>query len=239
VSVVLTAALTVSHVFPMLQRFRLLIAFLLASSSVLVQAQAAPSPPPSHPTSTPYAGDLSIFEYPERDARLQPQRILSLLGIRAGSSVADIGAGGGWLTVRAAQRVGSDGVVFAEDINPEAIKAIRDRAEREHLPQVRAVLGLPDDPKLPAHSVDAVVILKTYDEIAHPKLLLHNLTPALKPGAKLGIIDRNGNGANHGLDEAIVVRELNEAGFRQVARYDFTKADGEDYFLIFERSDGT
>ena len=223
----------------MLQRIWLLVAFLLASSSVLVQAQAAPSPPPSLPTSTPYKGDLSIFEYPERDARLQPQRILSLLGIRAGSSVADIGAGGGWLTVRAAQRVGSDGMVFAEDINPEAIKAIRDRAEREHLPQVRAVLGLPDDPKLPAHSVDAVVILKTYHEIAHPKLLLHNLTPALKPGAKLGIIDRNGNGANHGLDEANVVSELDEAGFRLVARYDFTKADGEDYFLIFERSDGS
>ncbi|QNI35021.1 methyltransferase domain-containing protein [Alloacidobacterium dinghuense] len=223
----------------MLQRFGFLIASLLGISSVFVQAQASPGPVPSHPTSTPYSGDLSIFEYPERDARLQPQRILSLLGVRAGSSVADIGAGGGWLAVRAAERVGSDGVVFAEDINPEAIKAIRYRSEREHLPQVRAVLGLPDDPKLPPHSIDAVVILKTYHEIAHPKLLLHNLIPALKPGAKLGIIDRNGNGANHGLDEAIVVRELKDAGFRQVARYDFTKADGEDYFLIFEQSDGT
>jgi predicted methyltransferase len=225
--------------FRTLQSSRFLIAFLLAVPTVLVQAQAAPDPAPSHPTSTPYKGDLSIFEYPERDARLQPERILSLLGVRPRSSVADIGAGGGWLTVRAAQRVGSDGVVFAEDINPEAITAIRDRVEREHLPQVRAILGLPDDPKLPPHSVDAVVILKTYHEIAHPKLLLHNLIPALKPGAKLGIIDRNGNGANHGLDEAIVVRELQDAGFRQVARYDFTKADGEDYFLIFEQSDGT
>ena len=221
----------------MLKRFPLLLVFLLAISCVLVQAQVPPNPSPSHPTSRPYSGDLSIFEYPERDAKLQPQRILSLLGVGAGSSVADIGAGGGWLTVRAAQRVGADGVVFAEDINPEAVKAIRDRAEREHLPQVRVVFGTPDDPKLPPHSVDAVVILKTYHEIAHPKLLLQNLTPALKPGAKLGIIDRNGNGANHGLDEAIVVRELNDAGFRQVARYDFTKADGEDYFLIFVQSD--
>ena len=221
----------------MVRHLPLFIAILLAASSAFAQSQAAPaSPVPSHPTSTPYSGDLSIFEYPERDARLQPKRILSLLGVHAGSSVADIGAGGGWLTVRAAQLVGSDGVVFAEDINPEAIKAIRERATREHLPQVRAVLGLPDDPKLPPHSLDAVVILKTYHEIAHPRLLLRNLTPALNPGAKLGIIDRNGSGANHGLDEAIVVRELNDAGFRQVARYDFTKADGEDYFLIFEQS---
>ncbi len=220
----------------MRQSSRFVIVFLLAVSSVLVRAQAAPSPVPSHPTSTPYKGDLSIFEYPERDARLQPQRILKLLGVGAGSTIADIGAGGGWLTVRAAREVGPDGIVFAEDINPEAIKAIRDRAEREHLPQVRPVLGLPDDPKLPSHSLDAVVILKTYHEIAHPNLLLQNLIPALKPEAKLGIIDRNGNGANHGLDEAVVVRELAAAGFRQVGRYDFTKADGEDYFLIFEQS---
>jgi SAM-dependent methyltransferase len=215
---------------------RFFIALLLSISSAFVQAQATPAPAPSHPTSTPYTGDLSIFEYPERDARLQPQRILTLLGVRAGSSIADIGAGSGWLTVRAAQRVGPNGLVFAEDINPEAIEAIRARAQREHLPQIRAVLGLPDDPKLPPDSIDAVVILKTYHEIAHPNLLLHNLIPALRPGAKLGIIDRNGNGANHGLDEAIVVRELADARFRQVARYNFTKADGEDYFLIFEQS---
>ncbi|HYK37864.1 class I SAM-dependent methyltransferase [Alloacidobacterium sp.] len=219
----------------MRQGVRFLSSFLLAISSIFVQAQAAPNPAPSHPTSTPYTGDLSIFEYPERDARLQPQRILTLLDVHPGSSVADIGAGSGWLTVRAAQRVGSDGTVYAEDINPEATKAIHDRVEREHLPQIHVVLGLPDDPKLPPNSLDAVVMLKTYHEIAHPQLLLRNLAPALRPGAKLGIIDRNGNGANHGLDEAIVIHELRDAGFRYVASYDFTKADGEDYFLIFEQ----
>jgi predicted methyltransferase len=220
-----------SYAFSMQQRSRFFVVFLLAVSSVFVQGQA----PPSHPTSTPYTGDLSRFDYPERDAKLQPQRVLTLLGVKAGSSVADIGAGGGWMTVRAAQRVGPDGVVFAEDINPEAIKTIRDRAAQEHLPQVHTVLGVPDDPKLPPNSVDAVVILDAYHEIAHANLLLHNLIPALKPGAKLGIIDRNGNGANHGLSEAIVVREVTDAGFRQIGRYDFVKADREDYFLIFER----
>jgi ubiquinone/menaquinone biosynthesis C-methylase UbiE len=219
----------------MRQYSRFFSALLLAVSSIILQAQTAPDPAPSRPTSTPYKGDLSIFEYPERDARLQPQRILTLLGVHSGSSIADIGAGGGWLTVRAAQRVGLDGVVFAEDINPQAIDAIQDRAKREHLPQVRAVLGNPDDPKLPANSIDAVVMLKAYHEIAHPQLLLQNLIPALRSGAKLGIIDRNGNAGNHGVDEAIVIRELGKAGFRNVARYDFTKADGEDYFLVFEQ----
>lgn len=213
---------------------------LLAGSAVFAQGQAAtgsaqsPAPAPSHPTSTPYTGDLSRFDYPERDAQLQPQRILTLLGVKAGSSVADIGAGGGWMTVRAARQVGPGGVVYAEDINPEAIKTIRERAARENLPQVREVLGVPDDPILPPNSVDAVVILDAYHEIAHTNLLLHNLIPALRPGAKLGIIDRNGDGANHGLDEAIVAREVENAGFRKVGRYDFVNADREDYFLIFE-----
>ena len=222
----------------MRQCFRFLIVFLLAVSPVFAQGQA-PTSNPTHPTSTPYTGDLSRFDYPQREARLQPERILTLLGVKAGSSVADIGAGGGWMTVRAARQVGPEGVVFAEDINPEAIKTIRERAEREHLPQVRTVLGEPDDPKLPPNSVDAVVILDAYHEIAHANLLLHNLISALRPGAKLGIIDRNGNGANHGLDEAIVVREVEDAGFRKVGRYDFVKADRENYFLIFERDEST
>ena len=76
-------------------------------------------------------------------------------------------------------------------------------------------------------------MLKVYHEIAHPPLVLANLRAALKPGARFGIIDRNGNGADHGLKESIVREEVEHAGFRQVARYDFTKADGQDYFLIF------
>ena len=67
----------------------------------------------------------------------------------------------------------------------------------------------------------------------YPPLVLANLRAALKPGARFGIIDRNGNGADHGLKEAILREEVEHAGFRQVARYDFTKADGQDYFLIF------
>jgi ubiquinone/menaquinone biosynthesis C-methylase UbiE len=189
--------------------------------------------PPSHPTSTPYAGDLSIFEEPGRDKRLQIDRVMDLLQLKPGSTIADIGAGGGWFSVRAARRVGANGRVIAEDINPKGIAYIQQRAQREHLTNIVPVLGTPDDPKLAPDSLDAALMLKVYHEIAHPQLVLANLRAALKPGARFGIIDRNGNGADHGLKESIVRAEVEHAGFRQVARYDFTKADGQDYFLIF------
>jgi ubiquinone/menaquinone biosynthesis C-methylase UbiE len=130
--------------------------------------------------------------------------------------------------------VGPTGAVIAEDINPLAIEAIGKRALKEDLSNVRTVLGAPDDPRLPAGSVDAVLMLKVYHEIAHPMTFLRTLKPALRDGAKVGIIDRNGNGENHGLDHDVVVKEMGEAGFKLVGSYDFTKADGQDYFLIFQ-----
>ncbi len=198
-----------------------------------LHGQAASAP--ERQTSTPYTGDLSIFEYKDRDKKLQIGRVMDLLGISAKGSVADIGAGSGWFTVRAAARVGAGGTVFAEDINPSAVKAITARAAKQGLSNIHAVQGTPDDPKLPNHSVDAVLLLKVYHEIARPEVLLGNLKPALRRGARVGIIDRNGNGADHGLDEAVVEKELSAAGFHRVGRYDFTKADGQDYFLIFEQ----
>jgi ubiquinone/menaquinone biosynthesis C-methylase UbiE len=202
---------------------------ILSASTLPAQTPA----PPSHPTSTPYAGDLSIFEEPGRDKRLQIDRVMDLLQLKAGSTVADIGAGSGWFSVRASRRVGANGLVIAEDINPKAIAYIQQRAQREHLANIVPVLGTPDDPKLTPNSLDAALMLKVYHEIAHPPLVLANLRAALKSGARFGIIDRNGNGGDHGLKEAIVRDEVEHAGFRQIARYDFTKGDGQDYFLIF------
>ncbi|MBB5342140.1 SAM-dependent methyltransferase [Edaphobacter lichenicola] len=186
------------------------------------------------PTSTPYSGDLSIFEYPDRDKKLQIDRVMDLLGIVAGKNVADIGAGSGWFTVRASRRVGPTGAVIAEDINPLAIEYIGKRALKEDLSNVRTVLGSPDDPRLPSGSVDAVLMLKVYHEIAHPVPTMKVLQKALRPGAKVGIIDRNGNGSDHGLNHDVVVKEMGQAGYKLVGTYDFTKADGQDYFLIFQ-----
>ncbi len=208
--------------------FCFLITLLLAP---FLQGQAPA--PPSRPTSTPYSGDLSIFETPGRDDRLQIQHVMDLLGIKKGSDVADIGAGSGWFTVRAAQRVGSSGKVFAEDINPDAIDYIDKRAKKAKLANVQTITGTPDDPKLPPASIDAVMFLKVYHEVANTTALLANLKPALKPGAKIGIIDRNGSGADHGLMPDIVKKEMSDAGFHLASSHDFTKADGQDYFLIF------
>ena len=222
---------------------RLAIAVLLSATlcgSAIAQAAppAVASPqtaPPQTPrqTSTPYKGDLSIFEYPDRDKKLQIDRVMDLLGIAAGKNVADIGAGSGWFTVRVSRRVGPAGVVLAEDINPLAIEHIGRRVNTESLTNVRTILGQPDDPMLPASSVDAVLLLKVYHEIAHPVPFLQKLRPALRAGGKVGIIDKNGNGQNHGVNHEVVEREMAEAGFRLASTYDFTKADGQDYFLIF------
>ena len=199
-----------------------------------IRAQSPAAQQPQRPTSTPYSGDLSIFEYPDRDQKLQPGKVMDLLHIAPGRTVADIGAGSGWFTVRAARRVGDKGKVFAEDINPQAIQYIDNRAKKENLGNIHTVLGTPDDARLPGHEIDAVLLLKVYHEIAKPVPFMQALRGSLAPHARVGIIDRNGNGADHGLNRDIVEREMVEAGFRKVGLYDFTKADGQDYFLIFE-----
>jgi ubiquinone/menaquinone biosynthesis C-methylase UbiE len=216
----------------MLKRFALLAVLLLQFQALTARPQTEPArPTENRKTSTPYTGDLSIFDSPGRDERLQINRVMDILGVASGKGVADIGAGSGWFTVRAATRVGDAGTVYAVDINPEAIHYIESRIQRENLHNVKPILGEPDDPLLPA-KVDAVLLLKTYHEVAQPITLLRNLRSSLAPGAKVGVIDRNGNGENHGVAEEVVIREANEAGYRLVGKYDFVK-DGMDYFLVF------
>jgi ubiquinone/menaquinone biosynthesis C-methylase UbiE len=200
---------------------------------VLVAQTAAPAQPPKRATSTPYSGDLSIFDSPDREQKLQINRVMDILGIVPGQGVADIGAGSGWFTVRAARRVGPSGTVYAVDINPEAIRYIDGRVRKESLANVKTILSKSDDSLVPAQAVDAVLLLKTYHEIADPVTLLEHLRPALKPGARVGVIDRNGNGTDHGVSRKIVMEEAEKAGYHLVETYDFVKGDGMDYFLVF------
>src|ERR1700747_2462159 len=200
---------------------------------VAVFAQAAPATPPSsdtRKTSTPYTGDLSIFDSPGRDQRLQIDRVMDILGIGPGKNVADIGAGSGWVTVRAARRVTDSGKVYAVDINPEAIRYIDQRLQKEQLHNVVTILGKEDDPLLPAGQVEAVLLLKTYHEVAKPVALLRNLRTALRSGAKVGIIDRNGNGENHGVQRNTGLQEAAEAGYALAGSYAFVKKN-KSYFL--------
>ncbi len=205
----------------------------VAPGVALAQTPAAPAVP-ERKTSEPYTGDLSIFDSPGREERLQINRVMDILGVGSGRNVADIGAGSGWFTVRAARRVGASGMVYAVDINPEAIRYIDERARKEHVKnKVTTILSKADDPLLPADSVDAVLLLKTYHEVAQPVALLQNLRGALRPGGKVGIIDRNGNGEDHGVGRDVVIREAKEAGYKLLEQYDFVKGDKMDYFLVF------
>ena len=216
----------------------LILALLVSCQAVSFVHAQTPAQAPStatgehRKTSEPYTGDLSIFDSPGRDERLQINRVMDILGIVPGKTVADVGAGSGWFTVRAARRVGDHGTVYAVDINPESIRYVDDRAQKEKLHNVKTILSKADDPLLPPGAIDAVLLLKTYHEVANPVALLRNLRASLHPGAKVGIIDRNGNGEDHGVGRDVVLREAAQAGYRLLKQYDFVKGDKMDYFLI-------
>jgi ubiquinone/menaquinone biosynthesis C-methylase UbiE len=151
-------------------------------------------------TSPPYTGDLSRFEANDRAQKLQVDRVMDILGIKPGVTVADIGAGSGWFTLRAARRTGNT-KVYAVDINPAFLQHIRERARREGFHNIETILDNDHDPLLPPKSIDSVLLLKTYHEIAQPVSFLKNLRKALKPGARVGIIPFGGETltrVNHG-----------------------------------------
>lgn len=198
---------------------------------------ASPDDKIDRPTSEPYTGSLSIFEDPKRAEKLQIDRVMDILAMREGSIVADIGAGSGWFTVRAARRVGPHGLVYAVEINDEYLKHIKSRAEKESLSNIRTILGKEDDPLLPAASVDAILLLKTYHEFSKPLNMLRAMRKALRKDGRLGIIDRHGAGDDHGVKRESVVKEATRAGFALAEEHDFVKPDAMDYFLVFRPTD--
>jgi len=223
----------------MFKRRFLIVLLLLALVPHLGYGQngsAGNQPAQGRKTSTPYTGDLSVFDSAGREDRLQISRVMDILGISPGKAIADIGAGSGWFSLRAARRVTDTGTVYAVDINPEAVRYIDDRVRKENMHNVKTILSKADDALLPANSVDAVLLLKTYHEVAHPIVLLQNLHASLRPGARVGVIDRNGNGENHGVAREIVIKEARQAGYALSQQYDFVKGDGMDYFLVFVES---
>lgn len=163
---------------------------------------------------------------------------MDALGIADGSAVADLGAGGGWFTIRLAERVGPNGIVYAEDIQRQMIESIERRVNREGLRNVRTVLGTASDPRLPAAALDAVLIVNAYPEMEQPVVLLGNLAGSLKPGGRIGIVDftKDGGGPGPPMDERVdpdrVIRDANAAGFRLVARPQFLRYQ---YMLVFDK----
>lgn len=239
------------NVQPLLRIALWLILALLASgaSTGLQQPKQKPAASPTpdtrptpddridRPTSEPYTGSLSTFEDPKRAEKLQIERVMDLLAIREGSVVADIGAGSGWFTVRAARRVGSTGTVYAVDINEQYLNHIKNRAEKEGFPNIRTVLGKENDPLLPSGRIDSILLLKTYHEFSKPLSMLRAMRNAMRQDALLGIIDRDGKGDDHGVTSATVIKEVSQAGFSLVSNHDFVKPDDMDYFLVFRKTE--
>jgi SAM-dependent methyltransferase len=183
--------------------------------------------------------DIGLLEGPDRDAWQMPDQVMDALGIADGSRVADLGAGGGWFTVRLARRVGPNGVVYAEDIQAEMIESIARRVNREGLSNVRTILGSPDDARLPT-ALDAVLIVGTYPEVEQPVELLRNVAEALAPNGRVGIVDftLDGGGPGPPLEERLppeaVIADAVAAGLRLLAHEDFLPYE---YLLVFARAD--
>ncbi len=182
--------------------------------------------------------DLGVLEGPDRDAWQMPGEIMDALGIGDGSVVGDLGAGGGWFTVRLARRVGPNGLVYAEDVQREMVDAIERRVAREGLRNVRTVLGEDHDPKLPAEALDAVLMVDAYNEVQDRVQLLANIREALKPNGRLGVVDFKLEGGGPGppmeerVDPATVVADAEAAGLRLLADERFLPFQ---YLLVFVR----
>jgi predicted methyltransferase len=184
--------------------------------------------------------DLGLLESPDRDIWQKPDQIMDALGIADGSKVADIGAGGGYFTVRLSKRVGPFGIVWAEDVQPAMLEAITRRVAKDvskNIDNVRTVQGTSTDPMLPAGSVDAVIILETYQEIQYgnPVLFLENVRKALRPGGRVGIIDYTKKGGGPGPDTGrpdpeTIISVAEKAGLRLLKRETFLPFQ---FFLIF------
>ena len=170
--------------------------------------------------------DLGQLEGPDRDLWQKPEQIMDALGIADRSVVADLGAGGGWFTIRLARRVGPQGLVYAEDVQKEMLEATSRRAAKEGLRNVRPVLGVATDPRLPG-PVDAVLIVDTYHEMEDPVTLLGNVRRALKPSGRVGIVDYKKDGYGPGppleerTDPEVIVRDADAAGLRLIRQETF------------------
>ncbi len=167
-----------------------------------------------------------------RDRLNEAGQVMNLAGIKPGMTVADIGAGEGYYTVRLAARVGRQGRVVAEDIVPETRDYLATRVLREKLDNVSVRLGLPADPRLPEASFDRVLMVHMYHEIESPYEFLWRLRPALAPGGQVVVVDADRPTENHGTPPDLLKCEFAAVGYTQVSMKPMPSAGG--YIAIFE-----
>lgn len=193
-------------------------------------AGARDFPKPFRPVSAVTSNEFSDEDV--RDNLGEAKVVMDLAKIGAGTSVADIGAGEGYYTVRLSERVGPRGRVLAQDIDPGAIQRLGQRVERERLDNVSIKLGAAEDPRLPERSFDRVFMVHMYHEVTEPYAFLWNLRPSLKPGGQVVVVDVDRPTDQHGIPPQLLFCEFGAVGFRLVEFV--VKPELNGYYAAFE-----
>ena len=201
---------------------------------LLCACRSQPAPRAGFPEADRDVAPIVSDSFSTEDARDrvgEAEDVMRLAGVRAGMSVADIGAGEGYYTVRLAPLVGKSGRVLAEDIVPAVRDRLADRAQRERLDNVAVKLGTPDDPSLPAASFDRIFLVHMYHEVTSPYAFLWHLREGLKPGGQVVVVDADRPTRRHGTPPARLTCEFAAVGLKLVRQEPIPGADA--YFAAF------
>jgi len=215
-----------------MRAWALSVLLLLNAASALAQPAGIPAdrfPKPGRPVASIISDRWSSEDTREHVG--EAAAVMRLLDIRPGMAVADIGAGSGYYTVRLSRRVSPAGRVLAEDVMPDYLAGLQRRVAAEGLGNVTLALGEAHDPRLPPASVDVALLVHMYHEIDQPFGLLVNLLPALRPGARVAILDANRPTLQHGTPPALLECELRAVGYRQVGFHPLE--NGATYLAVF------
>lgn len=179
-------------------------------------------------------GSTQFSTETERDSVGEARKVMDLAEIKPGMTVADIGAGEGYYTIRLAEKVGLHGRVLAEDIDRDALDRLAQRVERERLDNVSIRLGTPDDPRLPTNSFDRVFMVHMYHEVQEPFAFLWRLWPSLKADGRVVVVDVNRPTNQHGIDPLLLSCEFERVGFKLESFKDAPELAG--YYAQFKRA---
>ena len=168
-----------------------------------------------------------------RDGRNEAQTVMDLADIRPGMTVADIGAGEGYYTIRLAERVGADGRVLAQDISREALERLGRRVEKERLENISIKLGEADDPQLPADSFDRIFLVHMYHEVTEPYAFLWRLWPALNTEGQIIVVESDSPVGRHGMPHTVLFCEFEAVGYVLIEYTE--RPDIKGYFARFVR----
>lgn len=187
-------------------------------------------PAPDRPVAKIVSSRWSTEE--ARDRVSEAETVMDRSGVMPGMTVADIGAGEGYYTIRLAGRVGPDGRVLAEDIVPEVRDKLAERVNRDALENVSVRLGEPADPKLPENSFDRIFMVHMYHEIGQPYEFLWKMRPSLKKGGRVIVVDADRSTEEHGTPAALLRCEFEAAGYKLVKNEKLSAVEG--YIAQFE-----